>query len=144
MTRKLMIGTSLATITTLGFLAAAGVANAQDGDGWPGPGMGGRPRPRLDHDGRHFMVGGFIILGLLVALIGLAVWLIVRRRPAPAVAGVPAAVGYVSPTAGAEAILAERLARSEISADDYRTTLAALREPFVPSSRPTTKDDPIS
>ena len=67
-----------------------------------------------------------------------------RRRSAPVAAGMPAAAPHTSPTAGAEAILAERLARSEISADDYRATLAALREPFVPSGRPTTEGDHIS
>ncbi len=139
MTRKLMIGTSLATI---GFLAVAGVASAQDGDGWPGP--GGRPNRVLDHDGREFMVGGFIIVALVAALIGLAVWLVVSRRSAPIAAGMPAAAPPASPTAGAEAILAERLARSEISADDYRATLAALREPFVPNSRPTAEGDAVS
>lgn len=139
MTRKLMIGTSLATV---GFLAVAGVASAQDGDGWPGP--GGRPNRMLDHDGREFMVGGFIMVAVVAALVGLAVWLIVRRRSAPVAAGMPTAAPHTSPTAGAEAILAERLARSEISADDYRVTLAALREPFVPSSRPTTEGDHIS
>ena len=53
-----------------------------------------------------------------VLLAVLITWLIARRRVADA-----------TPRSGnAEAILAERLACSEISADDFRTTLAALRE----------------
>ena len=51
-----------------------------------------------------------------------------------AVAGNAPAALQPSPTAGAEGILAERLARSEISADDYRTTLAALRGSAAPAS----------
>ena len=48
----------------------------------------------------------------------LVTWLIARRRATDA-----------TPRSGnAEAIRAERLARSEISAYDFRTTLAALRE----------------
>jgi uncharacterized membrane protein len=144
MTRKLMIGASLATAATVGLLAVAGMANAQDGDGWPGPGMGGRPNSRLDHDGRHFMIGGFVIFGVVVALVGLAVWLILRRRTAPVAVGAPVAAPHISPTAGAEAILAERLARSEISADDYRTTLTALRDPFMPSNPLTAEGDAVS
>jgi uncharacterized membrane protein len=76
-------------------------------------------------------------LGLLMMLavavaIGLAVWLLLNRRP-HAVAASPAPhvaqmAPQVSPTANAEAILAERLARSEITPDDYRATIAALRE----------------
>jgi uncharacterized membrane protein len=70
---------------------------------------------------------------LAVALaIGLAVWLLLNRRAhvttVPSASPAAHIAPPVSPTANAEAILAERLARSEISPDDYRAMLAALRE----------------
>ena len=68
--------------------------------------------------GGHDRAGGLIVLVLLVVAAVLLTWFIARRRTAAA-----------APRSGnAEAILSERLARSEISVDDYRTTLAALRE----------------
>lgn len=74
--------------------------------------------------GRH---GGAPWLGLIaLLLIGAAVaalvmWLL-RGRGRGAAAPVAAA-----PTASAEVILAERLARSEIDPTEYRNLLAALR-----------------
>ena len=65
----------------------------------------------------------------IAAIVALALGL--TRRPATsavATGPAPAApMAAMSPTANAEAILAERLARSEITSDDYRTMLAALR-----------------
>ena len=78
--------------------------------------------------GRGFHPVMFLLcLALIGGAIALVVWLIARRRSAPSTAATP------SPTTQAEAILAERLARGEIAPDDYRATLAALREP-VPSA----------
>ena len=72
-------------------------------------------------DGRHggHHRGGLLILVLVIAATALITWLVARRRSAAATP---------PPTSSAQAILAERLARSEISVDDYRTTLAALRD----------------
>jgi uncharacterized membrane protein len=85
-------------------------------------------------DGIHpfFMLLCLIALG---AVIGVVIGLIRRRADPPAAPASNAAphaaqvMAPVSPTANAEVILAERLARSEISPDDYRTMLAALRDP---------------
>lgn len=120
MKRKVIIAASLATAAAI---AVAGTVMADDRGGrGMGMGMGG---------GRgHRPFGGIILLALVGAVIGLVVWLAARRRPALAVAGAGAvgAAPFVSPTASAETILAERLARSEINPDEYRVSLAALRE----------------
>jgi uncharacterized membrane protein len=89
------------------------------------------------------MDGGFHpLLGLLCLIVlGVAIGLVVgwfNRRRTPAAAGAAAPMAHtmatpVSPTANAEAILAERLARSELSPDDYRTMLATLREANPPA-----------
>jgi putative membrane protein len=89
-----------------------------------GMGMDGWGR----HDGGPWI--GLLGLVLLGVVVGLVVWLFTRRRAAAPVAPVAAPV---SPTANAEAILAERLARSEISPEDYRTLLAALRGSDTPT-----------
>lgn len=86
----------------------------------------------MDGWGRHdggpwFGLIGLILLGVAV---GLIVWLFTRNRKAAPTAAVAAPT---SPTANAEAILAERLARSEISPDDYRTLLATLRGSDTPA-----------
>ena len=78
------------------------------------------------HRGGPFLP--ILCMALMLGAIGLVVWLVLRRRQQPTLAvaattGAPAP----SPTFHAEAILAERLARSEISPEDYRSTLAALR-----------------
>ncbi|MEQ1874038.1 MAG: hypothetical protein ABL953_09940 [Ilumatobacteraceae bacterium] len=93
----------------------AGTALAFGGDdGRPGPGPRGFGRGRGD----HHRAGGLLVVVLLVIATALITWFIARRRTAA-----------VAPRSGnAEAILAERLARSEVSVEDYRTTLAALRE----------------
>jgi uncharacterized membrane protein len=83
-----------------------------------------------DGFGRHR--GGpllpLLCMALLLGAVGLVVWLVLRRRPtAEPVVAAGAIAATVSPTFQAESILAERLARSEISPEDYRATLAALR-----------------
>lgn len=110
MTRKLILSAALAGTAAF---AAAGTAFAQDG---PGRGMDGHRGDRP--------IFGFLCLLALAAVAIVATWLIIRRRPAAAAVSV---APNQPATANAEAILAERLARSEISADDYRTTLSALR-----------------
>ena len=88
---------------------------------------GGRQFGRM-HDRGFHPVLGLLCMVLVGAAIGLGVWLVVRRRPAVATPTVvPTASAAPSPTAAAEAILAERLAGGEIAPDDYRTLLAALR-----------------
>ena len=121
MTRKVITGVSVAV---LGSLALAGAAFAE--------GPFGRGDGR--HRDRHPMLFGIGLMVLLAAAAVLVTWLVLRRRPALAGAQAVAPwspvapVAPVSPTAGAETILAERLARSEISPDDYRAMLAALRD----------------
>ena len=96
-----------------------------------------------DRGGRGGMMGrghdGFgwvfpvVCLVIFVAAVAVLVWLLMRGRTAStAAAGAPTATAPVAPPApnplaGAEAILAERLARGEISPDDYRAAAAALR-----------------
>lgn len=92
------------------------------------------------HDGWRDGGGGawlglFLMLAMALA-IGLVVWLLLNRRAnvvhVPAGASAAPVAAPVSPTATAETILAERLARSEITPDDYRAMLAALREKPAP------------
>lgn len=95
-----------------------------------------------DRGGRGGMMGrghdGFgwvfpvVCLVIFVAAAAVLVWLLMRNRTTAAAAGAPTAAAPVAPPApnplaGAEAILAERLARGEISPDDYRAAAAALR-----------------
>jgi len=122
MTRKVIAS---ATLAVLGSLAVAGAAFAE--------GPFGRGDGRY-HD-RHPMLWGVGLTLLLAAAAVLVTWLVLRRRPA--VGGVPMAaplapVAPASPTASAESILAERLARSEISPDDYRAMLTVLRQGVAP------------
>ncbi len=118
MKRKVILSTTLAAI------AATAIAGSAFADNGRGMGMG-----HGDRDGWPWM--GIVMLVAAAALAAGLTWLLLGRRRPAAPVGVPAAVGTAptaSPTAGAEAILAERLARSEISADEYRATLAALRD----------------
>lgn len=93
------------------------------------------------HDRGFHPFLGLLSMVALGALVGLVVWLVIRRRPvapppsAPFVAATPGSVA-VSPTAAAEAILAERLARGEIDTDDYRARLDALRGAGVSAAPP--------
>jgi uncharacterized membrane protein len=74
--------------------------------------------------GRHHRDGDIFVFLPVVLLIGFAIAAVIlwRRRP-PTLPASP-----VSPTFNAQAILAERLARGEISPDDYRKAIAVLRE----------------
>ena len=88
------------------------------------------------HDGRGRHGGGpamlvVCLLAVLAIVAGVAFFLR-RRTPVPAAA----APMPVSHTASAETILAERLARGEISPEDYRVTAAALRGEAAPPSTP--------
>lgn len=87
------------------------MGRGHDGFGWGGPAM-------------------LICFVVFVAAAAVLVWLLTRRQT-PAMAGPATPVAPVapvpSPLANAEAILAERLARGEISPDDYRAAAAALR-----------------
>jgi putative membrane protein len=67
-----------------------------------------------DHDWGH---GWWPVWPLFwAALIGLTVWLIVRRRDRRA-----------DPLDGARAVLAERFARGELTAEEYRARLGDLQ-----------------
>jgi putative membrane protein len=77
---------------------------------------------------RHRRDGEFMVifpLLLLLAAAALAVVLWRGRHPAAPLAAPPAPP---SPTLNAQAILADRLARGEISPDDYRAAITVLRE----------------
>ncbi|MCB0955954.1 MAG: hypothetical protein R2694_07015 [Ilumatobacteraceae bacterium] len=124
MTRKFSTAVVATGVATVAAIAIAVPAFADNG--WPGPGhMRG---DRDDHPWAWLMIGGLGLLAI-AAIVALALGL--TRRPATsavATGPAPAApMAAMSPTANAEAILAERLARSEITSDDYRTMLAALR-----------------
>jgi putative membrane protein len=69
----------------------------------------------------------FFPMILLIGLIALLVVLWRNRHVAS-----PAATPPSSPTLNAQAILADRLARGEISPDDYRAAIAVLRETPTP------------
>ncbi len=92
-----------------------------------------------DRGGRGMMGGDdrfggvlmFVCMVVLVAAAAALVWVLVRGR-STATAGAPTIAAPVAPPApnplaNAEAILAERLARGEISPDDYRAAALALR-----------------
>jgi putative membrane protein len=82
---------------------------------------------RWNDGGFHPWLGLVMMLAVALA-IGLAVWLLLNRRTVPPAAAPMVSAPAPSPTAAAESILAERLARSEITPDDYRSMIAALRE----------------
>jgi hypothetical protein len=99
---------------------------------------GGRQFGRMHDRGLHPILG-LLCLVALGAAIGWIVWLIIRRKPTTPPVAVPYAAAPVappSPTAGAEAILAERLARGEIDPDEYRARLEALRGAAAPPAAP--------
>ena len=88
-------------------------------------------------DGRAFGGGfgerrrgdGLMLFFPLLLLIAVAVLLVVLwrgRHPFTPVGASPAPP--VSPTLNAQAILADRLARGEISPDDYRSAITVLRK----------------
>ena len=78
-------------------------------------------------DGFHPLLA-LLCLAFIGAAVGLVVWLVVSRRPPAAASPTAPVAAAPSPTHQAEAILAERLARGEINTDDYRSTLAVLRD----------------
>ena len=82
--------------------------------------------------GRGGRGDGMMFFFPLLMLIAVAALLVVLWRGRHAVASVGAStVGPpppVSPTLNAQAILADRLARGEISPDDYRAAITVLRE----------------
>ena len=92
----------------------------------------GPHRGRMGH--REFGPGLFILCLLGLALVALAVATFVRSRSAGQ--AVPPSPSAPSPLASAETILAERLARGEISPDDYRAAVLALRETITTSPTP--------
>jgi putative membrane protein len=108
-----------------GAVAAVFTANIAFAQGRFGGGFG--PRRRGD--------GIFLFFPLLM-LIALGVLLVVLWRGRHTVAAIgapPAPPPPASPTFNAQAILADRLARGEISPDDYRAAITVLREtPPVP------------
>jgi uncharacterized membrane protein len=79
------------------------------------------------HRGGQFRF--FLPLLILIAL-GVILALLWRGRhpSAPAATAPPSAPPPASPTFNAQAILADRLARGEISPDDYRAAIDVLRE----------------
>lgn len=107
--------------TLVGAVAAVSTASVAFADG-PGSGMGFERR----RGGGMFL----LMLLLLVAAAVLAVLLWRGRHPAPATQ--VAAPPPTSPTLNAQAILADRLARGEISPDDYRAAVSVLRETSPP------------
>lgn len=64
-------------------------------------------------------MGLIVVLATVALVAGLVMWLLRRRGGTP----VPA----TSSTSAAQAIVAERLARGEIGADEYHSLLATLR-----------------
>jgi uncharacterized membrane protein len=115
---------NIASGTLLG--AAAAILTAEAAFAVDGRGFG-------DGFGRH-RDGGFMLFFPLLLLIGVVALLIVLwrggRLPAASVAAPLAPPAPpASPTFNAESILADRLARGEISPDDYRAAITVLREP---------------
>ena len=115
-------------LVTVSGLVVAGVAHADRDRGW-------------DRPGRHMWgIGSLLLMVMLIAAaVAITALLLGRRTPAGAGPAVPAPpappVPPPSPTGTAEAILAERLARGEISPDDYRAAAAALRgDPGTPTA----------
>jgi uncharacterized membrane protein len=95
-------------------IVTANVAFAQDhgfGDGF----------------GRRHRDGGMLFFPLLL-LIAVVVLLVVLWRGRHPAAPASASASQASPTLNAQAILADRLARGEISPDDYRAAITVLRE----------------
>ena len=113
-------GKTFALSTALGATVAvstASIAFAADGRGFG------------DGFGRHRSGGPFLMLLLLFAAVVLLVVLLWRNRhPVPARGAATPPAPPASPTLNAQTILADRLARGEISPDDYRTAVSVLRE----------------
>jgi putative membrane protein len=80
-----------------------------------------------DGFGRRERGGGMLFFPLLM-LIAVAVLLVVLWRGRHPVTAAAPPAPPVSPTLNAQAILADRLARGEITPDDYRAAITVLRE----------------
>lgn len=141
--RRPTLGASagVAALTTFSALAVAGVALADRGHGWGGRG-----------DRGWWGVWSVLFLLAVVGATAALTALLVSRRTAGAFPGAggssippaspmptaspmpPMPPSPPNPLASAETILAERLARGEISPDDYRSSVAALRaQPIDPT-----------
>lgn len=108
-----MLGGAAAAVLT------AGVALADDrGFG------GGFDRRRHDEFGFFMFFPLLLLIGLVVVIA-----LLWRGRHQPTFNIPVPPPSAASPTLNAQAILADRLARGEISPDDYRAAIAVLREP---------------
>jgi len=114
MVRKAVI----ASVVALALVGVGGVAMlpAHADGGHHGYGVGGR-----DHSPWLMLIP----IGLALLAAGLIAWLLLGRQATRG--GVVGAPAVPSTTAGAEAILAERLARGEIAPDEYHHLLAVLR-----------------
>jgi putative membrane protein len=77
------------------------------------------------HPGGFHPLAWLFGLAVLAALVALVIWIIHTLTHRPSSPTTPSAPTAVS---GAEQILAERLARGEISEDEYRSRLGALRD----------------
>ena len=88
---------------------------------------------RGDGFGRRHRDGELMFLLPLLLLAAAAVLLVVLWRGRhPVTLGGTAPAAAASPTLNAQSILAERLARGEISPDDYRAAITVLRETPAP------------
>lgn len=89
---------------------------------------------RGDGFGRRHRDGELMFLLPLLLLAAAAVLLVVlwRGRHPVTPGGTAPAPAAASPTLNAQSILAERLARGEISPDDYRAAITVLRETPAP------------
>jgi putative membrane protein len=79
----------------------------------------------MDGGGGHW---GWMVVVLIVALafLGVLAWAISRHSPGGAPAGTGMAGAPAAPTARAREVLAERMARGEISVEEYQERLHAL------------------
>jgi len=120
---------AVALSAVAGSAAAIFTANVAFADGRFGGGYRG-------HRGGEFRF--FLPLVILIALGVLLAVLWRGRHPAPPPASTPPSAPLAaSPTFNAQAILADRLARGEISPDDYRAAINVLREtPPAPPQAP--------
>jgi putative membrane protein len=117
--KAIVVGTLVGAAVAVSTASAAFAANGR------GFGMG---------FGRRRGGGALFMLLLLAAAVVLAVMLWRGRHPHPAQAQFVAAPPLTSPTLNAQAILADRLARGEISPDDYRAAVSVLRETAPPTA----------
>jgi len=119
---------AVALSAVAGAAAALLTANVAFADGRLGGGYRG-------HRGGEFRF--FLPLVILVAL-GVLLAVLWRGRQAPPPAPTPPSAPLAaSPTFNAQAILADRLARGEITPDDYRAAINVLREtPPAPPQAP--------